>query len=334
MSFFGVNLSTKLSFPSCLQILQGSKASDDMSDRSILFPIFNGLFTALQFGQIDQDEQCTYEQSLVARFVYETRVHGDPVHYTRALAMQGEMYGRLGQYKKALEKHTQLAEIYNAEEHSAQICEFYGCDRVAQSFGLSALWYAQTGDITKALDTCWYVLNELFPEMDRRNVHNSCLLIYPVLWILKDNNFALDARDHFIRWVVEPFDEYFGDGRSTFCLPVFDPIMMVLDLVGNPEVENIPDYLDWATTEDNLRYGTVINCTLGSYGHCADSITAEICLILANHTQIREEKSFLIGNALEILNEVISLTDVKKMFIAGARCRELHAKLVDMAKEL
>jgi hypothetical protein len=46
--------------------------------------------------------------------------------------------------------------------------------------------------------------------------------------------------------------------------------MMVLDLVGNPEVENIPDYLDWATTEDNLRYGTVINCTLGSYGHCAD----------------------------------------------------------------
>jgi tetratricopeptide (TPR) repeat protein len=332
--YFGINLINENLFPLCLQILQGSKASDDMSDRSILFPIFNGLFAALQFGQIGQDEQCTYEQSLVARFVYETRVHGDPVHYTRALAMQCEMYGRLGQYEKALEMHTQLAELYNAEEHSSQICEFYGCDRSAQSFSLSALWYAQTGDTTKALETCWYVLNELFPEMERSNVHNSCLLIYPVLWILKDNNFALDARDHFIRWVVEPFDEYFGDGRSTFCLPVYDPIMMVLDLAGNPEVENLADYLDWATTDDNLRYGTVINCALGSYGHFADAISAEICLLLANLTQVHDEKCYLIGNALEVLDEVISLAEVKKMLIAGKRCRELHAKLVEMAKEL
>ena len=305
-----------------------------MSDRSILFPIFSGLFVALKFGQIDQDEECTYEQSLVARFVYETRVHGDPVHYSRTLAMQGEMYGRLGQYEKALEMHMQLAEVYNAEEHSQAICECYGSDRSAQSFCASALWHVQTGNTAKAIETCWYVINDLFPEVERRNVHNSCIMIYPLLWILKDNGHALEARDHFVSIVVEAFEEYFGDGRSTFCLPVFDPIMMVLDIVGHPEVNDFADYLDWAMDEDNLRFGTVINCSLGHYGRCADSISAEICLLLAERMKDCTEKRHLVRSGLDLTTEVMSLTETKRMIIAGQECREMHARLLKVAHEL
>lgn len=319
---------------SYMQILQGSKVADSMPDRSILFPIFCGLFSALQFGQIDQDEECTYEQSLVARFVYETRVHGDAVHYSRALAMQCEMYGRLGQYEKALETHSQLALVYDAEDLSTSICDIYGSDRAAQSFCMSALWCMQLGDTAKAMDTCRYVFDELFPEMEKRNVHNSCCMIYPLLWILKDDNRALEARDYFVRFVMEPFDEYFGDGRSTFCLPVFEPIMMVLALAGSREVDGVAGYLKWALNEENLRFGTVINSTLGAYGRCADSISAEICLLLAERTQNYDDQGYLIRTGIAIVNETRYLSKVKRMLIAGQECRAMHAKLLEMQHKL
>lgn len=305
-----------------------------LEDRSILFPIFSGLFVALKFGQIEQDEECTYEQSLVARFVYETRLHGDPVHYTRALAMQAEMYGRLGQYEKALEIQDVVAQVYNAEEHSADISESYGSDRCAQSFSMAALWHVEMGNVDKAMETCWYVINDLFPKMEPRNVHNSCGIIYPLLWIMKDNGYALEARDNFISLVVDPFDEYFGGGRSTFFLPVYDPIMMLLDLAGSQDVEQFDDYVEWAIIEDNLRYGTVMNCSFGNMAYCADTISAEICFLLAERLNDGEQKRRLISSGLDIANEILSLTEAKRMLVARRVAKELHTKLTEAAVKL
>jgi hypothetical protein len=316
------------------QIIQGCEALKALEDRSILFPIFSGLFVALKFGQIEQDEECTYEQSLVARFVYETRLHGDPVHYTRALAMQSEMYGRLGQYEKSFEVHDMLVQVYNADEHTAAISESYGSDRCAQSFSWTALWLAEMGNVEKAMETCWYVINDLFPKMEPRNVHNSCCMIYPLLWILKDNGYALEARDDFIAIVVDAFDEYFGGGRSTFFLPLYDPIMMLLDLAGSQDVEQFDDYVEWATIEDNLRYGTVMNCSVGNMGQCADTISAEICFLIAERLKDGKQKRQLIRSGIDIANEVLSLTEAKRMKIAHRVCQELHAKLTEAATKL
>lgn len=317
------------------QIIQGSDALETLADRSILFPIFSGLFVALKFGQIEQDEECTYEQSLVARFVYETRLHGDPVHYTRALAMQAEMYGRLGKYEKALEIQALLTQVYDAAEHSEDISECYGSDRCAQSFGMSAVWHDKLGFPEKALETCWYVINDLIPKMEPRNVHNSCVMMYPLLWILKKQGYALEARDNFVRIVVEAFDQYFGGGRSTFCLPVYESILMLLDLAGDPgNEEHFAEYIDWATNEENLRYGTVINCSLGNLGRCPDTISAEICLLLADRMEDCRQKRQLIRTGLEVANEILSLTEAKRMLVAGQECKEMHALLLEAAKEL
>jgi hypothetical protein len=308
------------------QILQGSKVSDDMQDRSILFPIFSGLFAALQLGQIDQDEDCTYEQSLVARFVYETRVHGDPVHYARALAMQCEMLGRLRQYDAALEIQSQLASIYSPEDHSASMCEHYSTDRAAQSFSLSALWQVYVGEKSIALETCWFVFNNLFPEMEIKNVSNSFAIIYPLLWVLKDNNYTAAARDNFIRFVVEPFDEYFSDGRSTLFLPVFDPILMVLTLLINEDTEAISEILEWALNEENLRFGTVINCSLGNLGRCADSISAEICILLAKRIRNSKQRAFLLNIANDLIREALFLANENRLTIASQEC--IHMQVV------
>jgi hypothetical protein len=248
--------------------------------------------------------------------------------------MQGEMYGRLGLYEQALETHSQLAVVYEAEEHSTAMCDVYGSDHAAQSFCMSAVWCMQLADTARAMDVCRYVFDELFPEMEKRNVHNSCCMIYPLLWILKNDNRALEARDYFVRFVMDPFEEYFGDGRSTFCLPVFEPIMMVLTLAGSREVDGVAGYLEWALNEDNLRFGTVINGTLGSYGRCADSISAEICLLLAERTPTYKDQRFLIQTGISVVNEATSLAEVKRMLIAGQECQETHAKLLEMGKKL
>ena len=100
-----------------------------MKDRSIVFPVFSGLFLAIKWGGIEQDDNCQYEQELVALFVEETKVNGDHVHYARALAMQAEMYARLGKLNKAFESFEQLKSIYDADLHSQKISEVYGSDR-------------------------------------------------------------------------------------------------------------------------------------------------------------------------------------------------------------
>jgi len=308
--------------------------TEALDDRSILFPIFSGLFLALKFGQIEQDADCTYEQSLVARFVYETRLHGDPVHYTRALAMQGEMFGRLGHFEKAFESFHQLADVYHVIEHSDEICNAYGSDRVAQAFSMSAMWYAQMGECENAVEACWHVINELLPKMDPRNVHNSFCMIYPLLWILKDNGYPLEARDHFIHFVVDAFDEHFGEGRSTASLALFDPIMMVLDLARKVPVEGFDQYVEWALTEENLRFGFMMNCSLGNLGRCADCISAEICLLLAEQVESSTTKRQLLRSGLDLTNELLSLAEAKRMNIAIKDCLAIHEQLVLVAANL
>ena len=86
------------------------------------------------------------------------------------------------------------------------------------------------------------------PKLEKRNVHVSFMIIFPVLWVMKDNGFALEARDFFDDFVCEAYTEYFGEGRSTFFLPLYDPVMMLLDLAGNADTDDdmMAEYIDWA----------------------------------------------------------------------------------------
>lgn len=325
-----------IEYQNALNILQSAKKSKDLKDRTIVFPIFNGLFSALKFGQIDQDDKCSYEEALVRQYVHETRLHGDPIHHSRSLAMQGELYGRLALYDKAFAAKDEMDQCYDPKTMSAELCAAYGSDRCAQLYCMSILWHKAKYENEKAVDMCWYIVNELIPLMDLRNVHNSCMIMFPVIWTLRDNGYAVEARNHFTRIVVDSFDEHYGDGRSTFCLPVYDPILMLLDLTGggNENDENIAEYVDWALGEENLRFGTVINCSLGSFGRCADSITAEICYLLAKELDLGDEKRVLTQNGLDIAMEVIFLTEKKHLIHARREIEPIYQQLSNLALEL
>lgn len=306
-----------VAFQDALLILQSCSCADRIPDRSIVFPIFSGLFLALKFGQIEQDENCTYEQKLVERFVSETRLNGDPIHYARALAMQAEMHGRLRNYDRAFAVLDELKGTYNVDKLSGLISEAYGSDRAAQCFGVSCLWFKLLGRMDEAVGMCEYIFNEFMPKMDSRNVHNACILLYPTIWVMKEANRSLEILEIFIQYVVTPFDEYFGEGAFTFCLPAYDPIMMLLELDGHKddEIENLDEILEWAVHDDNLCFGTVINNSLGGYGRACNSISAEICLLLAKRSDVDDmTKKVMIENGQRVAKECLEFCIHKNLW--------------------
>ena len=326
--------------------MQASPSARYIRDRAIIFPIFSGLFLALKFGQIEQDEDRRYEQNLVRRFVAETKLHGDPIHYTRALSMQAEMYGNLRDFPHAFEAFEELKRTYDVDKHSAEICAAYGSDRSAQCYGLSALWHMQLGNVKAAEEACYYVFENLMPKMPVRNVHNSALMLYPTMWVMKDLGRSMEALEIFVKYVVEAFDEYLGEGAFTFCLPVYDPVMMLLDLFenrDNDECENFEDFVAWGLEEENLRFGTVINNSLGSFGRDCNSIASEICLLLAMRKEFEDDlddiekaetRATLVMNGLVIARESMAFTTEKKMYAAQMQIKPVLDSLEELADEL
>jgi class 3 adenylate cyclase len=326
-----------VAYQDALRILQACPCADQITDRSLVFPIFSGLFLALKFGQIEQDEACTYEQNLVERFVGETKLNGDPIHYTRALAMQAEMYGGLRNYERAFEVFEELKANYDIEQHSEKISESYGSDRSAQCFAVSCLWFVLLDRKDEALVMCDYIFEELMPKMDVRNVHNACVMLYPTIWVMKGANRSLEMLEIFIKYVVTPFDEYYGEGAFTFFLPAYDPIMMLLELDGRKgqDVEHIDDISDWAIHEDNLRFGTVINNTLGGYGRACNSISAEICLLLAQRPDVDDgTKRVVVENGLDVGKESLEFCEHKRMWHSMAMDTKILQELECLARAM
>lgn len=324
-----------MAYQSALKILQEALVADEMEDRSIVFPIFSGLFIALKLGMIKQDADCLFEKNLVARFVRETKTHGDSVHYLRALAMEAETFGRLGEFDRAFQTKKEIQLMYNPEEHSQAISQIYGSDRAAQAIGLSSVWYYQTGDITDALRNCDLVINHLLPKMDLRNVHNSFVLILPSLWVMKESDLAHESGFNFSKYVVEPFHLNYPEGAFTYFLPLYRPIMILFDLAcySKNEGERPIDfnvYLEWALNNENLRPPEIMN-SMGNLGRLPGSISGEICLLLAEKLENGFDRTTLVRNGLAVASEALTHAVEKGMTVAETFARPIFFKLTEMA---
>jgi hypothetical protein len=204
----------------------------------------------------------------------------------------------------------------------------------------------QLGNSKAAEEACYYVFKNLMPKMAMRNVHNSALMLYPTIWVMKDLGRCMEALEIFVKYVVEAFDEYLGEGAFTFCLPVYDPVMMLLDLCENKEndeCENFEDFVAWGLEEENLRFGTVINNSLGSFGRDCNSIASEICLLLALRKEFEDDhddiekavtRATLVMNGLVIARESMAFTTEKKMYAAQMQVKPVLEALEELADAL
>lgn len=304
-------------------------------NRSIIFPVFTGLFVALRFGN---NEDAMYEQGLVRMFLRETKLYND-FHFSRALAMQAEMLGRHGDFKLALQTVTEMEELYHVEEHSYQICEAYGSDRSGQCIAQSALWNCCLGNIQQGLRVCDRVLHDLLPHMDPQNVSNYFQMLYPLIWVMKDHGRALEVKEAFDEYVVKNYLTKLDERGLTSDRPLHMPIAALLDLIGSScQTHDLQTYIDWAMVEKNGLFGSELNFTMGSCGRTADSITAEICLLLARHLSDRSETSFLIRKGFELARDAMELTKEKEeskgMLVAYMQVKPIFTELDKMHSAL
>jgi hypothetical protein len=272
----------------------------------------------IKMGALKEHEDPSYELNLVKRFVTETERHGDPIHLSRALAMEADAHAKLNRFELALKSIARLRKIYQPEQHTRLICHAYGSDRVAQCISLSCMWQTELGQHRDALSTCDYVLHTLMPIMEPSFVHNSFVILLPVIWILKDNGMARKAREVFSKHVVEAFHTYIQEGATTPCQNLIGPIRMILDLDEknhNLDEETFHQYLDWALTTD-LYFGDAANNSTILLGSPVDLISAEICLLLSRrcHDKFSIQKQ-LIRMGMDLCQHVIQL------------CRQKHAQM-------
>uniref|UniRef100_A0A7S4N5B2 Uncharacterized protein n=1 Tax=Odontella aurita TaxID=265563 RepID=A0A7S4N5B2_9STRA len=268
-----------------LAIYEHSATMSRVKDRSIVFPIFSCLFLFLKSGKLEQTgRQENFKENLVRSFVRESELHGDPVHLTRALAMQAEVHAQAGRWEEALESFNELEQIYDAK-YSGAICKAYGSDRSAQAYSLSCLWLMHVGDEKGATARCDFVINAILPKMDPKNVHNSVCLLFPVIRILKDRGQARRISDVFQSQVIENFDEHFGEGAVTPCLLIFKPLRLLLELYSCEESffarSDLNELAVWLLEGQNGTCSELLDSAMMNFGWSPHSITADLCLCLS-----------------------------------------------------
>jgi tetratricopeptide (TPR) repeat protein len=315
-------------FQDALKITQIAKCSSQLEDRSILFPVFNGLASAVKNGHIKQDSECKYEKAMLRRYMQETRLHGDPIYIIHALTLQADMYGRLGEYEKAIEIQIALSQVYNGEFFSMDLCDIYGVDIGAQCLASGALWRMQLDMTEEALSICRFVISTVLPQIERRNVHASFMVLYPVLLVMMECGQTSEARNHFEKFICEPFTEL-PQGMSSFFFPMYDPILMLLDLKGGEKLDQsiLDDYLEWASDSDNLSLGENINARTAEMGRTADSISAEICYLLARTIQEPNQHKQLVEYGRNVATNDLDFVKDKGTKLAKLYSHTVHTNL-------
>jgi hypothetical protein len=237
---------------------------------------------------------------------------------------------------KALGIQKLLYSIYDNAAHSKKLHDTYGNDEAALSFSNSAMWHLQLGDKDAALNACRFVIGKLMPKMDHSDVHQSFVMMYPVVLVMKDTGVAVQARKHFDRLVVKPFSTFFGEGKSSFFLPVYEPIMMLLHLVGGDDLDEdtLEEYAEWAMDRDRLSFGTLANRRLGALGRCADSLSAEICFLLAGRIDDEETRRILIEHGQDIGQEALAFNVEQGLSDAEVQADKVLSKYQALMAEL
>lgn len=302
------------------------------------------MFFLLKYGALCAPEETVQtELDLVEKFVLETNKHGDPVHHGRALAMQGETCHRLGKFEEAVQSHLKLKEVYDIDRDSEKVVASYASDRCAQNFGCTANCYMRLGQVDKALELCDYIEYEMMPKMNPKNIHNSAVMTFPIIWILKDNGQVDRAKDVLHKFVQDPFDIHIGKDGSTPFLPAFKPYKTCLEVASYMEgnLESFDDtYYDWALDIDNLKLNPKTDIGIGNFGRSVMSATAETCLRLSKlvpQEEIEKRKTY-IRNGLEISKIALSTcdgsSDGMKIHTPYAQVKPVYDELQILAEEL
>eukprot|EP00551_Chaetoceros_affinis_P009847 CAMPEP_0203685194 /NCGR_PEP_ID=MMETSP0090-20130426/48420_1 /ASSEMBLY_ACC=CAM_ASM_001088 /TAXON_ID=426623 /ORGANISM="Chaetoceros affinis, Strain CCMP159" /LENGTH=1325 /DNA_ID=CAMNT_0050554381 /DNA_START=512 /DNA_END=4489 /DNA_ORIENTATION=- len=160
------------------------------------------------------------------------------------------------------------------------------------------------------------ILEKMMPRTNLRNIDNSLLLIYPILWMLRNLRMSKQASSVLDEFVFHPIRRNSGgvarlmSAFSSRLTPVHEPLRVLFDIMmyveGETEVID-EGFLLWALESNSLRFTESIDETLSKYGRCASSVGAEICLLLVqNHWHLdKRKKKLLVEKGCELADKAL-----------------------------
>jgi class 3 adenylate cyclase/predicted ATPase len=315
-------------FEDALRIMQSADASDKLRDRSIIFPAFTGLSDAIAHGHITQDVYCRYEQAMLHKFLQETRIHGRLIHHIHALYLQMNLYGRQGEFDKAIAVQSVIKSIYKIDRHSRGLCNVYDQDSGALSFSVSSLLCLIRGDNKQALRTCRYVLKELLPKL-HGNMVQTFALMYPLILVLKESGYSAEARGFFEKVVVQRFSNCPIDHPAFHLSKIFSPLVMLLRLTDKTTATAMTMDFDenfaWAISQQS--FGPELNLHLARLGWSADTVLAEICAALAKVSPDARRCEYLTKHGTNVCFTSMGYLRRNGLKIALRHVQTVHSKL-------
>ena len=286
-----------------LRVVQSAKASAKIEDRSIMFPAYTSLAKALAEGHVKQDAYCRYEAALIQGFLKETRSHGRLIHHIFALYLQMQFYSKQNQLQKAIAVHSVIKQLYKPEMHSALLRKVYDMDAGAISFCISSHLQMVLGDNRQAIRNCRNIVRDLIPRVET-DFMQSFSMMYSLVFVLNENGYSAEARGFFEKVVVLPFGNQVHETEEKFSLlTIYEPLVILLNLSvrGDLSGSKLDEYRQWALNERNLVFESPVNTKLGQLGRCADSVGAEICLLVAAHMAECPDRKIIIHNGMSFI---------------------------------
>lgn len=315
-----------------LRIMNSTKSAPLIRDRSIIFAAFNGISRAIQEGHLVQDVFCRYEQAMIRKYIQETRAHGRLIHHIHALFLQMKLYGRQGDLDKAIAVHSIIKSIYKPEKHSEKLRNVYGQDSGALSFALCALWETLIGEKKNGLKLCRNILKDLLPRLDR-GFFNMFSLMYPLAMAFNEAGYPTEAKAFFVKLIAVPYGDCPEDHPLHCLVTVFPAISILFSAANDKKVSkgDLAAWSKWALSQPS--FGQKLQLELGSYGRCADSLTAEICLLLVEKLDRKDPlRARVLKKGLDLIGEALHFHRKFGMYCAIKPAKSIQSKLRSAAK--
>jgi hypothetical protein len=215
---------------------------------------------------------------MMTKLVRDAKYLGDPVHFSRALALQCDVQSSVQRYEDALATIEEIKGIYNPSKHSEGICKSYGGDRAAQAIAQAALFYHAKGDTENSIKACNYVFDEILPNMDPSNILNSCELLLPIVRIRSLMGDEKEMWNLFNENVIQKYYEY--EVKFTPCQQLFKPLKILMELWIDPDsVSEFDEIVDWLLEDGSGDIHELMDFLFTrAVGWTPSDMTADLCL--------------------------------------------------------
>lgn len=174
-----------------LRIFEEAPASPLLKDRSVVaFPGYSlmGVLSILvKSGDISppnpEQTPAEYEEDVAHKFVQETELH--LYHHCRSLSLKADFLARNQKFDDALSAVEEMMVLYKPALHSKAISGEYAADHCGTVYSLSALWMYHLNRKDEALKRCDHIISWLLPAIDKGNMLNLALPLFPIVRVLK-----------------------------------------------------------------------------------------------------------------------------------------------------